>query len=74
MQDYEDDSHEDRDENRILVEFDGKPAPEVREACKRHGFKWAPSRTAWVRKITANGQAEAERLADELANMEEQGA
>jgi hypothetical protein len=52
----------DNDENRIMFIFDGKPEDAIRAALKARAFKWSPSRGAWVRKITANALAEAERL------------
>lgn len=51
------------EDGRILIEFNGKPAAELRQMCKRSGFVWAPSRCAWVRKITPNAVAEAAELA-----------
>lgn len=33
--------------NRLQVIFPGKPGPEIREALKRAGFRWAPSNNAW---------------------------
>lgn len=46
---------EDAEENRVMFMFDGKPADEVREVLKRHAFKWSPSRSAWVRQLSAAG-------------------
>jgi hypothetical protein len=46
---------EDREENRFVFEFDGKPSAEVRAMLKCNGFKWSPYRGQLVRKITANG-------------------
>lgn len=46
---------EDREENRVMFEFQGKPAQEVRELLKAHAFKWSPSRGAWVRQLSAAG-------------------
>lgn len=36
-----------KDENRIMVFFDGKPDVEIRTQLKRHGFRWSPRNTAW---------------------------
>jgi len=41
---------DDKDENRIRVEFDSKPAKPVREKLSASGFRFSPSRGAWVRK------------------------
>jgi hypothetical protein len=42
---------EDREDNRLLVIFDAIPPREVRERLKSFGFKWSPSRSAWVRML-----------------------
>jgi len=36
--------------------FDGKPAKDTRDVLKRHGFRWSPTRSAWVRQLTGNTQ------------------
>lgn len=46
---------EDTDENRVMFCFPGKPAEDVRQVLKNHGFRWSPSRSAWVRQLTGNG-------------------
>lgn len=46
---------EDTDENRVMFKFDGKPSEEIRNKLKSNGFKWSPSRDAWVRQLNANG-------------------
>lgn len=63
---------EDTEENRVMFEFDGKPAENVRAVLKRHAFKWSPSRGAWVRQLTNSGiyagkcvRAELDKLASE---------
>lgn len=45
---------EDTEENRVMFIFDSKPAENVRQLLKSHGFKWSPTRGAWVRQITGN--------------------
>ena len=57
------------EEGRIKFSFDGKPSEEVRTMIKNYGFKWSHYSTAWVRKITANGIASAERLKEKLLNF-----
>lgn len=42
---------EDVDENRAMFIFEGKPAKETRDVLKRNGFRWSPSRGAWVRQL-----------------------
>ena len=36
-----------KDENRIMLYFPGKPDDETRTKLKRHGFRWSPRNTAW---------------------------
>jgi vacuolar-type H+-ATPase subunit I/STV1 len=46
---------EDTAENRVMFFFQGKPSDEVRQLLKRNGFKWSPSRGAWVRMLNRQG-------------------
>ena len=57
---------EDAEENRIMFLFDGKPEPEIRTLLKSHGFKWSPTRCAWVRMLNNMGRYAAERVRVEL--------
>ena len=43
---------EDRVDNRMVITFEDKPEACVRAVLKAHGFRWSPTRTAWVRKLT----------------------
>lgn len=61
---------EDMDENRVMFLFDGKPDATTRTLLKRHGFKWSPSRTAWVRMLNNAGRFAAECVRQTLANAE----
>ena len=47
---------EDPQENRAMFLFDGKPAKDTRDVLKRRGFRWSPTRSAWVRQLTGNAQ------------------
>jgi len=47
---------EDLEENRIMFEFEGKPNEEIRKILKSYGFKWSPTRNAWVRQLTNSGR------------------
>lgn len=57
---------EDVADNRIWFEFDGKPTADVRDLLKRNGFRWSPSRGAWVRQLNANGLYAAKQVMREL--------
>lgn len=46
---------EDTDENRVMFLFEGKPSEEIRSLLKRNGFKWSPTRGAWVRALNNAG-------------------
>ncbi len=43
-----------REKNRLQIFFDAIPAPEVRQALKSSGFRWARSEGAWQRQLTDN--------------------
>ncbi|MBV6306297.1 DUF3560 domain-containing protein [Candidimonas humi] len=47
---------EDSQDNHALFLFDGKPAKDIRDVLKRQGFRWSPTRNAWVRQLTGNAQ------------------
>lgn len=42
---------EDVDENRAMFIFEGKPEKATRDTLKSHGFRWSPTRGAWVRQL-----------------------
>ncbi len=54
------------DDNRIWFIFDAKPPADVRAILKSHGFKWSPSRTAWVRMLNNAGRFASEVVAGKL--------
>jgi hypothetical protein len=56
------------EDNRTQVTFPGKPADDIRTDLKRHGFKWSPTRGAWVRMASSTAQYHAERIAVRAAN------
>jgi hypothetical protein len=58
---------EDPADNRILIVFDEKPPKEVCKKMRAYGFRWSPSRVAWVRHLNAQGRAMAEYVAAELS-------
>ena len=57
------------EDNRCQFIFDGKPADEVRNILKQNAFKWSPSRGAWIRQLTGNGQWAAKRVAEALSKI-----
>lgn len=59
-QDFEDD--------RTKIFFDGKPAPDVIAACKRHAFKWSPYLKCWCRKLTNAALYDAQEIAKAVTN------
>lgn len=57
---------EDADENRVMFLFDGKPEEATRKLLKAYGFKWSPTRTAWVRMLNNAGRYAATCVRREL--------
>jgi hypothetical protein len=60
---------EDTAENRLMFFFDGKPGEEIRALLKGRGFKWSPTRNAWVRQWTDNALYAARCVKSELTAM-----
>lgn len=60
---------EDTTENRVMIIFPGKPPAEVRDVLKSWGFKWSPTRGAWVRFLNNAGRAAARFVADALNRL-----
>ena len=44
----------DYSDDRLRVNFDVKPAPDMISKLKQNGFKWSPTNTAWQRQLTDN--------------------
>ena len=44
---------EDVAENRAMFMFDGKPEKATRDILKQHGFRWSPTRSAWIRQLNS---------------------
>lgn len=57
---------EDPDENRILLKFPGKPNENIRKALKSYGFRWSPTRGAWVTNLTNRGRWSASQIKEML--------
>jgi len=71
---------QDVDENRVMLIFEAIPPPEIRALCKKQGFRWSPSRKAWVRFLNNAGIWAAECVskafsaqADNKLNFDEEG-
>ena len=62
------------EELRVNFYFDGKPSDDVRSLLKSSGFKWSPSRGAWTRKATGNGNYAARNVIEKLKNKESKNA
>lgn len=61
---------EDTDWGRILIQFSaGKPPEAVRQLLKRNGWRWAPSRSAWVRHLNNSGQATVQWMVPQLSEL-----
>ena len=54
---------------RIQLFFDGKPSNDVRSILKSHGFKWAPSQTAWQRQLNNNSRYSAKLAISKLQEL-----
>lgn len=57
---------EDDGENRIMFRFKGKPEESIRTLLKTYGFKWSPTRNAWVRMLNSAGRYAAHEVRAEL--------
>ncbi len=47
---------ENKEDNRIYFEFNKKPSSEICQAMRTYGFKWSPTRMAWVRMLNAKSR------------------
>lgn len=54
------------DDSRIQYKSDTIPDEPLRNDLKRYGFKWSPTRKAWVRLITPNALYATKRLINSL--------
>lgn len=57
---------EDVNENRVMFEFAAKPAEAVRDILKNSGFRWSPTRAAWVRQLNNAGRWHAQDAARQI--------
>lgn len=61
--------HENLEDNRIHFVFPGKPSEETRSLLKSRGFKWSPTRGAWVRQLNENSRLASKQIAKLLATV-----
>jgi hypothetical protein len=60
---------EDTAEIRLMFLFDGRPDEVIRALLKGRGFKWSPTRNAWIRQWTDNALYAAQCVKASLAGM-----
>jgi hypothetical protein len=65
---------EDVAENRVMVLFDAKPEKDICRLVSSNGFKWSPTRTAWVRQLNNAGRYAAKCLIEELEKNPQYGS
>lgn len=58
--------HEDAEQMRVKLIFDGKPDDDTRALLKSYGFRWSPRNGAWQRQLTENGKRAARQIMKEL--------
>lgn len=58
------------DIDRVQIIFPGKPAAEDIATLKKSGWNWSPTNKAWQRKLTANAQYSAERIAKQISERQ----
>jgi hypothetical protein len=56
--------HEDKEFNRVMLYFDGKPDPATIAELKSWGFRWMHTEKAWTRHLNNSGRWAAKRIAD----------
>lgn len=58
------DIHLNFEQDRLQIEFPGKPNPETITLLKKNGFRWSPSNRAWQRQLTSNALIAATNVTD----------
>lgn len=59
----------DTDENRVCLELDARPAPEISKTIKGYGFNWSRRFARWQAKATAHGHARHRHLVSTLQGL-----
>lgn len=62
------------EENRLQVEFPGKPSDEIRQRLKSFGFHWSPDNGVWQRMRSNAATYQAKEIATSLLPAEHQEA
>lgn len=60
---------ENKEDNRICIIFDQIPIESTRIILKKNGFKWSPSRKAWVRMLNNAGRYATEQVLQQLGQL-----
>jgi hypothetical protein len=61
----------DTSDERVRLEFDGKPNAATRKELKSNGFKWSPRAGAWQRQNNQNGHMAVDRVISKLEGMDD---
>jgi hypothetical protein len=51
---------------RVWLVFPGKPADAIRAELRSHGFKWSPTRGAWVRQLSNAARYHGRKIAEKI--------
>ena len=57
---------ENKEDVRLWVEFDNKPEKEICQIMRRNGFKWSPTRKAWIRLLNNAARYAAKSISEQI--------
>lgn len=60
---------EHKEDNRVWVTFTTKPQHKVCQIMRTYGFKWSPTRCAWVRMLNAAGREAVKSVVSRLSDF-----